>query len=294
MIEENLSAALDRHRAMGRAFDVNGVKSFVRDEGHGPAVLFVHGMWGASYLYRKLVPELAGRGMRAIVFDLPGFGFAARPQEFDYTWTGLGSFAAAAVDALQLNEIHVVVHDIGGPVGFELVSRLPDRVRSLTLLNTMVDVTGFNPPWSMRPFRRRGAGELWLRTLNRPAFRLLMRMQGVGDRSAVSPAELDAYLELMRLGDRGRGFLRTMRGAERSAAKQSLYRSVVSSPRYPVELIWAGDDPALRMETYGRQAAAVAGAEPQVIPGKHFPQEDQWRPISDSLARFVTSVEAGS
>lgn len=292
MTKGQLSTALNRHRATGRTFDVNGVASFVCDEGTGPVVLFVHGMWGASYLYRKLIPQLAQRGLRAVVFDLPGFGFAARPKEFDYTWTGLGRYAAAAVDALELKTFHLVVHDIGGPVGFELASDRPDQVTSLTLLNTMVDVTSFNPPWSMRPFRRRGLGEMWLQLLNRPAFRALMRMQGVGDSAAASPAELDAHLELMRLGDGGRGFLRTMRGAERTAAKQARYRSVVGSPRYPVQLIWAGDDPALPLATYGRQAEAIAGVEAQVIPGKHFPQEDQWGILSDLLTRFVTVLDA--
>ena len=71
---------------------------------------------------------------------------------------------------LELDRFHLVVHDIGGPVGFELASRLPDRVASLTIFNTMIDVTTFTPPWSMRPFRYRGLGELWLKGLNKPMF----------------------------------------------------------------------------------------------------------------------------
>jgi len=63
--------------------------------------------------------ELAARGLRGIAFDLPGLGLADRPAAFDYTWTGLGRFCAAAVDALGLDRFHLVVHDIGGPAGFE-------------------------------------------------------------------------------------------------------------------------------------------------------------------------------
>ena len=65
-------------------------------------------------------------------FDLPGLGFADRPSDFDYTFTGLGRFAVAAVDVLGLDRFHLVVHDAGGPVGFELAAAIPDRVRSLT------------------------------------------------------------------------------------------------------------------------------------------------------------------
>ncbi|MGI8557369.1 MAG: hypothetical protein ACR2ND_03500 [Solirubrobacteraceae bacterium] len=49
----------------------------------------------------------------------------------------------------------------------------------------------------MEPFARRGVGEVYLRALSKPAFRALMSLQGVADRSAVLDAELDAYVDLL-------------------------------------------------------------------------------------------------
>jgi pimeloyl-ACP methyl ester carboxylesterase len=112
---------------------------------------------------------------------LPGFGLAERPKDYDYSWSGLGRFAAAAVDALELDRFHLIVHDLGGPVGFELAAAVPDRVASMTILNTMIDVTTFKPPWSMAPFAHRMIGELWLNGLNKPLFRTLMALQGISD-----------------------------------------------------------------------------------------------------------------
>ena len=112
-------------------------------------------------------PELA-RGLRGIAFDLPGLGLAERPTDFDYTWTGLGRFALAAVDALGLDRFHLVVHDIGGPVGFELASAIPQRVASLTFLNTLVEVDTFRRLWSMAPFALRGLGPAYLKAMNKP------------------------------------------------------------------------------------------------------------------------------
>jgi pimeloyl-ACP methyl ester carboxylesterase len=146
----------------------------------------------------------------------------------------LGQFCVAAVDALSLERFHLVVHDIGGPVGFELAAALPERVASLTVLNTLVAVEQFKRPWSMEPFARSGIGELYLRTLNKPAFRMLMRLQAIEDTSAVSRPELDAYVDLLRLGDGGRAFLRIMRGFERTADKQRVYVGVLRDGRYPV------------------------------------------------------------
>ena len=279
---------LEEHRRSGRAFSAAGVRSFVREAGSGPSVLCMHGMWGSSFLYRKVIRQLAGRGMRGIAFDLPGFGLAERPKDYDYSWSGLGRFAVAAVKELQLDRFHLVVHDIGGPVGFELASTLPDRVASLTIFNTMIDVTAFNPPWSMQPFRYRALGEMWLKGLNRPMFRLLMRLQGVRDRDAVSKAELDAYLELMKREEGGRSFLAVMRSTERTPEKEALYRAAVRDERYPVQVVWAADDPALKAGVYGERARAAAGlSHIELIPGKHFPHEDEPSAMADHIARMV-------
>jgi pimeloyl-ACP methyl ester carboxylesterase len=279
---------LDEHRRAGRAFTAGGVRSFVREEGTGAAVLCMHGMWGSSFLYRKVIHELAKRDLRGIAFDLPGFGLAERPGEYDYSWSGLGRFAIAAARALELDRFHLVVHDIGGPVGFELASELRGRVASMTIFNTMIDVTSFSPPWSMQPFRYRGLGEMWLKGLNRPMFRLLMRLQGVRERSASSNAELNVYLELMKGDDRGRAFLRTMRSTELTPEKQALYRSAVSRVPYPVQVVWAADDPALKASVYGEQAREATGLDHiQLMPGKHFPQEDQAASMAEHIARIA-------
>jgi haloalkane dehalogenase len=116
------TGVLDAHRAAGRTFIAGGVRSFVRAEGDGESVVCIHGMLGSSFGYRKVLRELAGRGLRGIAWDLPGFGLAERPRLFDYSWTGLGRFCAAAVDTLTIDRFHLVVHDIGGPVGFELAA----------------------------------------------------------------------------------------------------------------------------------------------------------------------------
>ena len=282
------SDLLRAHQRSGRRFAAAGVQSFVLDEGAGEAVVCLHGVPSSAYLYRKLVPELATRGLRGIAFDLPGLGLADRPVRFDYTWTGLGRWATEAVAALGLERFHLVVHDIGGPVGFELAAAVPDRVASLTVLNTIIEVDGFRRPWSMEPFARRGVGPAYLKALNKPLFRRLMRLQAIGDSSAVSGAELDVYVDLLRRGDGGAAFLRIMRGFERTRAKQELYTSVVASDRYPVQVIWGERDPALRVDVQGEAARRIAGVDQLIrVPGKHFLQEDQASILAWHIASFV-------
>ncbi len=276
------------HRAAGRAFTAAGVTGFVREAGEGETVLCMHGVPTSSFLYRKVLDELAARDVRGVAFDLPGLGLADRPENFDYTWTGLGGYCTTAIDALELEHFHLVVHDLGGPVGFELAAAVPDRVKSLTVLNTIVDVDTFKRPWSMEPFARRGIGEVYLRALSKPAFRMLMGLQGVADRSAVPNAELDAYVDLLKREDGGRAFLKIMRGFERTAVKRDLYRSVLASDHYPVQVVWGARDPALKVDLHGEAARRAAGLDSiHRLPGKHFLQEDQAPAIADLVAAIT-------
>ena len=284
----NSREAIARHEESGRRFTAAGVDSFVLDAGAGEPVVCLHGVPTSSFLYRKLVPELAARGLRGIAFDLPGLGLAERPTDYDYTWTGLGRFTLAAVDALGLDRFHLVVHDIGGPIGFELAAAIPHRVASLTILNTLVEVDTFRRPWSMQPFAVRGLGPAYLRSLNKPFFRAMMRKQGVADMSAVTPADLGAYVDLLKRGDGGAAFLKIMRGFELTRAKRDLYVGTLSRGPFPIQVIWGDRDPALRIAKHGEAARRAAGV-PEIIrlPGKHFLQEDQAPPIADHIARFV-------
>lgn len=286
------AAVIDKWRTSGRAFSANGVQSFVAEAGSGEPVLCLHGVPASAFLYRKVIAELAALGLRGVAIDLPGLGLADRPERFDYSWSGLGRFCVDAVDALELGRFHLVVHDIGGPVGFELAGAIPDRIASLTVLNTLVDVDGFRRPWSMEPFAT-PIGSLYLRTLVKPAFRTLMRIQGIKDMSAVRSVELDAYVDLLKRQDGGRAFLQIMRGFERTAAKQQLYRSVLADDRYPVGVLWGADDPALKPETHGENARRAAGlGRLDTLPAKHFLQEDQAPAVAAHIARTAATASA--
>src|SRR5262249_56824380 len=145
-------------------------------------------------------------------------------------------------------------HEMGGRGGFEVAAAIAERVKSLTLLNTVIEVEWFRRPWMMEPFARRGVGELWLASMIKPVFRRLMYYAGIRDRSATPAAEIDAYVDLLKREDGGRAFLEIMRGFERTADKQRLYEGVVCDVPYPVQVVWGADDPALKLSVYGEQA----------------------------------------
>jgi haloalkane dehalogenase len=278
---------IEAHRAAGRRFEAAGVSSFVRDEGEGPTVVLLHGVPTSSFLYRKLLPELAQRGLRGLAFDFPGLGLADRPQQFDYSWSGLAGWTGAAIDALGVEHCHLVVHDIGGPIGFEWLIRNPDRVKSLTVLNTLVDAGSFRRPWPMHPFSIRGVGEAWLAGMRPPASRWIFRHMGLADHAAMSAAEIDAYTTLLKRGDGGRAFLRIMRGFELSDEKERFYREGLAGLRMPAQVVWGRDDPALGEERLRSVQEALGVDNAHLIQGRHFIQEDQAPAIADAVSALV-------
>ena len=277
--------------ARGTPLDVPGATTTVWQEGEGAPVVCLHGVPSSAFLYRKILPALAGRGRRGIAFDFPGLGLAERPSEFDYSWSGLARWAVAAVDALDLPEFHLVVHDIGGPIGFDVVSRIPDRIASLTVLNTMVRVSTFRRPWVMEPFAHRGIGELYLRTSHPLVLERVLRLTCVA--SPVPEAEMRAYGQLLKRQDGGRAFLRIMRGFERTEEFERRIVTALAERRFPAQAIWGENDPFLPPDAHGEQVRSVLGVDALVrVKGRHFVQEDAPEPIADHIAR-ISGPDAG-
>jgi pimeloyl-ACP methyl ester carboxylesterase len=282
--------AIAIHRAAGRRFTAGGVQSFAIEDGRGGTVVCLHGIPTSSYLYRKVVPALAGQGLRGVAFDFPGLGLADRPEDFDYSWSGLARWTGEAIDALGIDRCHLLLHDIGGPIGLEWAIENPDRVLSVTALNTMVDIADFAPPWSMRPFFARGVGEIWLALLQPWAGSQLLYLQGIADRKAVPRHELEAHIHLLKHGDRGRAFLRIARGSEFTAEKQRyLWQGLADRP-WPARIVWGERDPALGLDQLRAAERVLAVDDAILLPAKHLLQEDHASAIANAVADLAAPL----
>ncbi|MEM6343497.1 MAG: alpha/beta hydrolase [Bacteroidota bacterium] len=276
---------IEAHRKAGRFFSAEGIKSFVREAGKGEAVVCMHGVPSSAYLYRKMLPALAERSFRAIAFDLPGMGLADKPTQYDYSWTGLGRWSVKATEALGLAKYHLVIHDIGGPIGMEMVAAHPERILSLTILNTLIaGLAHFQKPWTMRPFEWQGIGEWYLASMQPAIFAPLMYLQGVEDKASLPQSEGAAYVRLLKHGDGGKAFLKIMRSFEATQAKEDLYLNAIKGLEVPKQIIWGAKDPALTVKAYGLPTQKLTGIERYIeLPAKHFLQEDQAPKIAELI-----------
>src|SRR5687768_17412986 len=116
-------------------FDVNGTRMHFIDEGTGEVVLFVHGTPSWSFDYRHIIKELRSTH-RCIAIDHIGFGLSDKPEDYDYSTQNHSETLEKFIFEKNLQNIILVVHDFGGPIGLNFAIRHPERIKKLVVFNT--------------------------------------------------------------------------------------------------------------------------------------------------------------
>ncbi|MDN3568027.1 alpha/beta hydrolase [Paeniroseomonas aquatica] len=118
----------------GLVFDVS-----VAGEPAAPLVLLLHGFGVSRHLYDAQLPALAAAGFRAAAPNQRGYSPGARPDPMDFARYGIELLIADALalaDALgHQGRFHLVGHDWGGSLAWEIAARHPERLGSLTMLS---------------------------------------------------------------------------------------------------------------------------------------------------------------
>ena len=133
-----------------RKVEADGVQVFYREAGDlgAPVVLLLHGFPASSFMFRELIPRLAGH-YRVIAPDLPGFGFTEVPAErkYVYSFDRLAFTIEAFTQALKIDRYAIYVFDYGAPTGFRLAMAHPDRVTTIVTQNGNAYEEGLGDAW---------------------------------------------------------------------------------------------------------------------------------------------------
>jgi pimeloyl-ACP methyl ester carboxylesterase len=99
--------------------------------GRGEPVVFIPGLVGSAYAFRKVIVLLPPDEYRAIVIEPLGFGNSSRPEKSDYSLTAQADRVGAVLDTLGVSNALVVAHSLGASIALRLAYRRPEAVGAL-------------------------------------------------------------------------------------------------------------------------------------------------------------------
>ncbi|GAA1281395.1 haloalkane dehalogenase 1 [Planotetraspora silvatica] len=136
-----------------------GFRMHYVDEGAGSVLLCLHGepTWG--YLFRDLVRRFSPTH-RVVVPDHMGFGKSETPADRTYWLQDHIDNLESLILDLDLDDITLVMHDFGGPVGMGLAARHPDRIARVVSIN---GPTPFGQPGLAEALEDNGDESPWFR-----------------------------------------------------------------------------------------------------------------------------------
>ncbi|WP_332740238.1 alpha/beta fold hydrolase [Hydrogenophaga sp.] len=110
-----------------------------------PALLLIHGFPSSSASFRDVIDTLA-HDCFVIAPDLPGFG-SSSPVE-NASFSRFADTVERLLQRLDVERVHLYLHDYGAAVGLHLATRAPRRIRSLVIQNANAHESGLGEQWS--------------------------------------------------------------------------------------------------------------------------------------------------
>lgn len=218
----------------------------------GPPLVMIHGyLAGADYWFPHTLPALS-REFRVIAPDLPGYGYSDSMAEHNlssYAWI-MNRF----MDDLELSEVLLMGHSMGGQVAVAAAAGRPERVKALLL----VDSAGLPQ--------------------GGPAWRKPVQML-----TDASMRHIRMYPVILRLNSRAR--------ARKEGLKMMRYQHITSLLKtltMPTLIIWGSRDRVIPVEHGSLLARLIPNARLAVIVGAgHMPFYHKSKEFNRIAAGFL-------
>lgn len=120
-----------------KSVDVEGVQYFYREVGENnpDTILMIHGFLGSSYDFIDVMNQLKDR-YHVIAVDMIGFGLSEKPINFDYAKQNQAEGLVKFLDTLEIEEVTIMAHSMGGEVSIHLAHDFPDYVKEMILIGS--------------------------------------------------------------------------------------------------------------------------------------------------------------
>jgi pimeloyl-ACP methyl ester carboxylesterase len=273
---------------------VQGQQLFYREAGpvDAPAIVLLHGFPTSSFMFRNLIPALAGQ-YHVIAPDHLGFGLSdARPvEEFDYTFDALAELTAGLLEQVGVARYALYVHDYGAPIGWRLALANPPAITAIITQNGNGYDAGFlDSFWTtVWDYQREQTPETEANIRVALTFDAIkwQYLTGVPDQSLVSPDTWHHDFALL-----------SRRGND--AIQLKLFRDYATNPPMypalheylrrnlpPVLAVWGKGDQIFGPDGARAFAEDVPDAEIHLLEGGHFLLESAGDQVAELILDFL-------
>jgi pimeloyl-ACP methyl ester carboxylesterase len=281
-----------------RTVEIDGLKIFYREAGStpSPTLLLLHGFPASSFMFRELIERLSGE-FHVIAPDYPGFGYSEAPsrEEFSYTFDRLAEVMERFVEKRGLARYALYMQDFGGPVGFRLASRRPQKVSFLVIQNANAYEEGL-PDSFWGPARA-----LW----SEPSPENFRRIRdaamssealkwnythGVRELDRVSPDSWVIQEALLGRPGNKEIMLDLLYDYRTNLTHYPKWHAYFREHQPPTLLVWGRDDsifPASGAHPYKRDLLKI---DFNILETGHFALEDQGEVIAAHIRRFAATL----
>jgi len=238
--------------------------------GAGLPVVLLHGFPSTRYLWSRVAPMLAADGYRVLMPNLVGYGSSDAPDGISIDMASQARWILEMLDALSLERVAIVAHDVGSAAAQIIVATAPHLVRGVAILDGV-----YAGNWAMEAI---ASIQTWESANAHRLFPVLSR------RLATS----DAMREMLRAYEGRDGGLRLIRAARDLDPRQTEHiGEALRTSGVPALVVWGTQDAVFPIDTVARPLADLLSANLVLVPGGHFTPLDCPTEVVGALRDFL-------
>lgn len=251
------------------AHTIAGCRFHMLRAGDGPTLLFLHGAGGLEWFpcLRSLSEHF-----EIIAPEHPGFGRSNTPPWLD-NMGDLAFFYLDVLESLNLTDVHLVGHSLGGWLAAEIAIRNTNRLKSLTLISAAgLRVEGTQ------------TGDLFLWKPEETIRNLFVNQAYADDMLRSTPTEDELAV-----------LLKNNATLAQLAWKPRLYDPQLIKWLHRIDLptliLWGDSDKIIPPAHGPAYRDAISGARLQIVPQcGHVPLVEKSAETADAIARFIAET----
>jgi pimeloyl-ACP methyl ester carboxylesterase len=274
---------------------IHGYRRAFRVAGTGPAILLIHGIGDNSTTWDTVQSKLAQR-FTVIAPDLLGHGKSDKPRA-DYSVAAYANGMRDLLSVLDIEQVTVVGHSLGGGVAMQFAYQFPQLVERLILVGAGGVTKDVNIALRIASVPMGSEALALLRLpMVLPALQVIGRVGGALFGSTGVGRDLPEVVRI--LADlpeptASSAFARTLRAVVdwRGQVVTMLDRCYLTES-VPVQLIWGSRDSVIPVEHAKMAHSAMPGSQLEVFEGSgHFPFHDDPDRFVELVEKFIDSTE---